>query len=210
MKDLMLVGNGGFSREVRWIIERINQISPTWNIIGVVDANTQPAEVIGDEYFLTDYNSELDVGIAIGNSFARRKLYELYKDNPYLHFPNIIDPSVLMSPKVSLGKGNIICANTVLTVDIELGNFNIINLDCTIGHDAVLKDFVTINPSVNVSGNVFVDSCVNIGTGSQIIQGKKIGMGTTIGAGAVVANDLPQKCTAVGVPAKPIKFYEEK
>ena len=53
----------------------------------------------------------------------------------YLEFPNIIDPSVQMSERITMGKGNIICAGNILTVDIALGDFNIINLDCTVGHD---------------------------------------------------------------------------
>ena len=31
---------------------------------------------------------------------------------------------------------------------------------------------------------------------------------TIVGAGAVVVKDIPAKCTAVGAPAKPIKFFE--
>lgn len=37
---------------------------------------------------------------------------------------------------------------------------------------------------------------------------EEIGDYTIVGAGAVVAKTLPAKCTAVGVPAKPIKFHE--
>ena len=45
-----------------------------------------------------------------------------------------------------------------------------------------------------------------MGTGSKIIQGLSVGMNTFVGAGAVVVRNLPPDCTAVGVPAKPIKI----
>ena len=49
---------------------------------------------------------------------------------------------------------------------------------------------------------------MEIGTGTQIIQGKNVGKESIVGAGAVVVRDIPEKCTAVGCPAKPIKFTE--
>lgn len=49
---------------------------------------------------------------------------------------------------------------------------------------------------------------ISVGTGSAIIQGIKIGNNTILGAGAVVVKDLPANCTAVGSPAKPIKFHK--
>jgi acetyltransferase-like isoleucine patch superfamily enzyme len=46
-----------------------------------------------------------------------------------------------------------------------------------------------------------------VGTGAQIINLVEIGENTIIGAGAVVSKSLPANCTAVGIPAKPIKFH---
>ena len=43
----------------------------------------------------------------------------------------------------------------------------------------------------------------------KIINQINIGNGTIIGAGALVHKDLPANCTAVGFPAKPIKFHNE-
>jgi UDP-perosamine 4-acetyltransferase len=43
-----------------------------------------------------------------------------------------------------------------------------------------------------------------LGTGTKVIQGLKIGKNTMIGAGAVVISDIPDNCTAVGVPARVI------
>jgi acetyltransferase-like isoleucine patch superfamily enzyme len=61
-------------------------------------------------------------------------------------------------------------------------------------------------PGVNISGEVTIDECVYIGTGAKIVNQVEIGEGTIVAAGAVVSKSLPAHCTAVGVPAKPIKF----
>ena len=111
---------------------------------------------------------------------------------------------------VTIGEGTIICAHTIITVNISIGEHVIINLDCTIGHDAIIEDYVTLYPSVNVSGFTHIGHAAELGVGMQIIQRKSIGDYSIVGAGAVVVKDIPAKCTAVGIPAKPIKFFEEQ
>ena len=209
MKDLVIVGDGGFAREVQWLVERINNRQATWNFNGFIDKDTSKDKVIGDDNFLLNYENEIYVAIAIGNSGIREGIYNTYSSNPNIKFANLIDPSVLLSDKIQFGKGNIICAGTILTVDITLGNCNIINLDCTNGHDAIIDNFVTVNPSVNISGNTHICSGCNIGTGTQIIQGLTVRKNTVLGAGAVVNKELPANCTAVGIPAKVIKIRED-
>lgn len=120
-------------------------------------------------------------------------------------FATLVDPSVLYSNSVKIGEGAIVCAGTIITVDVNIGDHVIVNLDCTIGHDAVIDDFVTIYPSVNVSGNVLIGECSELGTGTQIIQGKKVISNTIIGAGAIVVKDCIESGTYVGSPAKKIK-----
>ena len=126
----------------------------------------------------------------------------------HVHFATLIDPLAIISDRVQIGVGCIVCAGSILTVDITIGNHVIINLDCTLGHDVIIGDYVTVYPSVNISGNVEIGGEAELGTGTQIIQGKQIGKQSIIGAGAVVVKDIPEKCTAVGSPAKPIRFFE--
>ncbi len=209
MKKLVIVGNGGFAREVEWLVKKINAIKPTWEFLGFIDNVINSEEVVGNDDYIVNHKDELYVAIAIGTSGIREKIYKEYKKNSHIHFANLIDPNVIYSNRISLGEGSIICAGTILTVDISIGNCSIINLDCTVGHDVVMGDFVTINPGVNISGNVDLGSRCNIGTGTQIIQGLKIGMDTVVGAGAVVNKDLPANCTAVGIPARIIKIRED-
>lgn len=212
MKKLVIIGVGGFGREVAWLVERINMIKPTWELVGFVDDNESlHGNVISDYPVLGNCEwlskqDEIYAICAIGSSEVRKSIIEKLDE---IKFATVIDPSVIMSDRIKIGKGCIICTGTILTVDINIGSHVIINLDCTIGHDTIVKNFVTMNPSVNVSGNVVIGERVEIGTGCQIIQGLNIGEGTIVGAGAVVVKELPKYCTAVGNPAKIIKFHKE-
>ena len=69
--------------------------------------------------------------------------------------------------------------------------------------------YVTLYPSVNISGAATIGHAAELGTGMQIIHGKTIGDYSIVGAGAIVVKDIPARCTAVGCPARPIKFFEE-
>jgi len=212
MKDIVIIGAGGFGREVAWLIEDINKVNNEWNIVGFVDDDVSIQgtiingyKVIGDIEWLK--NQKLYVVSAIGNPVTKNKLMDKIK-NSNNSYPVLIHPSVVYSDKVKIGEGSIICAGCIITVNIKIGKHVIVNLNCTIGHDVILGDYTTILPNVSISGFVEVAQCVNIGTGTVIIQGLTIGQNTVIGAGAVVIKDLPRNCTAVGSPAKSIKFNE--
>ena len=58
-----------------------------------------------------------------------------------------------------------------------------------------------VHPGAKIARNVVIDPFTTIHNNVEI------GEGTIIGAGAVVAKSLPPNCTAVGIPAKPVKFH---
>lgn len=215
MNDLIIIGASGFGREVAWLVERINKTEAVWNLCGFLDDNEtlQGTCVNGYPVLGTTEDAgkfpEAFFVCAVGASRTRENIVSRVKQsNPAIRFATLIDPSVEKSDLVQIGEGTIICAHTIITVNISIGSHVIINLDCTIGHDAVLRDFVTLYPSVNVSGMTSIGRCAELGTGMQIIQGKAVGEYAIVGAGAIVVKDIPPKCTAVGSPAKPIKFFE--
>lgn len=216
MKQLIIIGASGFGREVAWLVERINKEKSTWEILGFLDDNENMKGEIVNGYPVLGTTEDVNLYAqafficAIGASRIREKIVKRIKTkNANIQFATLIDPTVEKSEIVNIGEGTIICANTIITVNISIGCHVIINLDCTIGHDAILQDYVTLYPSVNVSGMTNIGCAVELGTGMQIIQGKTIGEYSIIGAGAVVVKDIPARCTAVGSPAKPIKFNDE-
>ena len=209
MKDIIIIGAGGFGREVAWLIDDINKIKKTWNLLGFIDEDESQHgkelngyKVLGGFEYI-EGKRDLYYVCAIGNSSIRKKIVQEKCNN--LIAAKLIHPSVIMSQYTDIGDGCIICAGSILTVNLRLGNNVIVNLDCTIGHDVNIEDFVTVYPSVNISGNCVIGECSEIGTGTQIIQGKKIGERTIIGAGSVVVKNIDGNCTIVGVPGKKIK-----
>lgn len=215
MKDLIIIGAGGFGREAVWVAERINERTPEWNMLGFLDdSEAMQAQEVGgypvlgkltaaaaypDAYYLC----------AIGSSRVRERIVSRMQEIlPKVKYAVLIDPTVQMSKRVQIGEGTIVCAGSILTVDIVVGSHVLINLDCTVGHDSVISDFVTLFPSVNVSGMTQLGRCAELGTGTQMIPQKTIGAGAVIGAGSVVIKDIPENCTAVGSPCKPIKYFD--
>lgn len=76
----------------------------------------------------------------------------------------------------------------------------------TIGPLCSVAPFVTIGlntggPDVSFAGPT-IGKFVFIGTGAKILGPVSIGDNARIGANAVVLNDVPPDCTAVGVPAR--------
>ena len=210
MKDLVIIGAGGFGREVAWLVEDINAVDLQWNLLGFIDDDFSKEGITLNGYPVIGPLEKLPAKktifavCAVGATEAKKALVEKAAAAG-LRFANLIHPDVKMSKHIEMGCGNIICAGSILTVNILLGNHVIINLDCTVGHDSIINDYVTCAPSVNISGRVVIEEGCDIGTNAAIIQGKKIGKWSIIGAGAVVNRDIPSGCTAVGVPAKPVK-----
>jgi len=215
MKDIVIFGSGALGREVAMLLEQINGKSPLWNILGFCDDAVPGEKVIngypylGNIDFLLSIERHTAVVIAIGNPGARKRIHDKIISRN-LYFPTLIHPNVLMgNPEyVSIDEGTIITAGNIITVNIKIGKFVLINLTCTIGHDTIIGDYVSVMPGANISGTVRIADCVYIGTGAKIINNLEIGRNCIVGAGAVVSRSLPPDCTAVGVPAKAIKFHK--
>jgi sugar O-acyltransferase (sialic acid O-acetyltransferase NeuD family) len=207
MRDIVIIGAGGFGKEVAWLIEQINRVEKTWNLIGFVDDNNpvgsdiNGALILGPIDWLND--KKYAVVCSISDPSIRYKVVKA-QETTQNEFVNLIHPKVEWSDSVTVGTGTLICEGAKFTVNISIGSHVIIYHDSVICHDAMISDFCTILPSVNISGNVFVDTKSTFGTGSKVIQNLKIGSNVMVGAGSVVIRDVEDDFKVVGVPAKRI------
>lgn len=215
LKDIAIFGVGGFGRGVLALIENINNIEATYNIVGFFDDGHEKGEIIngfpvlGKTKDLNQWESELALVVGIGNPVIKKQIISKIT-NSKVYFPTLIHPSVIIcAPEfVKIGQGCIICAGCIINTNIEIGNFVALNFGCIVGHDVEIKDYAAFMPSGNISGEVTIGEGVYVGTGAKIINQLEIGEYTIVGAGAVVSKTLPARCTAVGVPANVIKIHE--
>jgi sugar O-acyltransferase (sialic acid O-acetyltransferase NeuD family) len=213
MKDIAIFGAGGFGREVKMLLNQINAIESSWNFIGFFDDGTEKEKIIngspvlGGIKELNNWQNPLAVVFAIGNPIIKKNIIKQVT-NKSIFYPILIHPNSIIGEMQynSIGEGSIITAGNILTINISIGCHVILNLSCTVGHDTIIGDYASFMPSVNISGEVNIAECVYVGTGVKIINQIEIGENTIIGAGAVVAKSLPSNCTAVGIPAKPVKY----
>ncbi len=213
MKDIVIIGGGGFGREVKCLIDDINNAKPqkVFNILGFIDdgikVNTEVHEykILGNIEYLKTLKKKPFVVFGIGHPDLKKKLRKQLEG---FVFPALIHPTVDTNGyNIIIGEGCIVCKGTFLTCDIFIEDFVTINLACTIGHDVIIKAFSSLMPSVNVSGEVIIENGVFIGTGVKIVNQLTVGQNSIIGAGGVISKSIPSNCTAVGIPAKPIKYH---
>ncbi len=214
MQDIVIVGAGGFGREVCQWIEDVNRARPTFRVLGFLDGDSarhghvsHDLPILGDLEWLAG-RPEIGAVIAVGSPAAKRKLAERARVHTEI-FPRVVHPRAIVGRFVEMGEGVIICPGTIVTTDIRLGRFVTLNIDLTIGHDAEIGDYCTLAPGIHVSGYAQIGEGTDVGTGATLVPSARIGRWSIVGAGAVVSSPLPDNCTAVGVPAKPIKTRAE-
>lgn len=216
LQKVVILGAGGFGREVLDVFDAVNQIDPIFDVIGfIVDSHYgKPGAFINDKPILGDLgwfqkNKDVKAICGIGEPHKRHEVVMRAK-RLGVNFCSIIHPGASLTRWVRIGEGTVITQGSILTNQIQLGDHVHINLDCTIGHDVVIEDFVTLSPGVHVSGNVALRRGCYIGTGSNIIENIAVGGWSIIGAGSTVITDIPDNTIVVGVPAKVIKTRENE
>jgi len=209
---IAVIGAGGNAREIRWLIDDINSIEPSYEFAGYVISDPGSPGRYDDRDNIVGAIDELyegrlaieAVAIGIGDPAVRYSIGErIAAELPAMVMPQLVHPSVVMdAPSCHLGSGTILSAGAILTVNITVENYAMINRACNIGHEAIVGVGVLINPLASISGGVVIGDRSLIGTSATVLQYVKVGDDATVGAGAVVTKDVSPGTTVVGVPAR--------
>ncbi len=193
---LFVIGAGGHAKVVVDCIEEENKY-----VISSVLDDKPPPHLGHYQVEQREPNNEyhsVNAIIAIGNPIHRKNISNQLKSN----FVMTIHPSAVVSKHAKIGEGCQVFATAVINAAAVIGKHCIVNTGAIIEHDCVLEDFVHVAPNATLGGGVKVGESSHIGMGASILQNITIGKNVTIGAGAVVTTNIPDNCTAVGIPAK--------
>lgn len=213
---IVVVGAGGFGREVVDIIETVNASAsqPVWDLLGVIDdalSDDNRSRLHGrsitylgsSDDFLGAGSRKVAYAVGIGSPLVRRTIADRF-DAAGHEGAVVIHPSVTMGARVGIGSGTVLCAGVRLTTNIAIGRHVHVNLNATIGHDTTVDDFVSLNPLASISGDCVIERDVLVGVGGIVLNGLRVGRGATIGGAACAVRDVAPGTTVVGVPAKPL------
>jgi sugar O-acyltransferase (sialic acid O-acetyltransferase NeuD family) len=206
--DLVIVGAGGFGREVLDVVEAMNSEHRVLNVLGYLDDDLKRdlvlvrgrgLDLLGPISLLKEIDAEYVIGI--GCSEVRRRIDD-FATKIGRQPATLVHPSATFGADVHLGRGSIICSHVSVTTNVRLGRHVQLHVNCTIGHDVVAGDYVTVLPGATVGGAVTLEEGATVGTNAAIIQGVSVGRMATIGAGAAVIRSVPEGLAFGGVPAR--------
>lgn len=210
-KEIIIIGASGHAQVCMDYLQLQGK-----NIAGFCDDNPElkgkwihGVPVLGSVHDYLDKLAYYDIFIGIGDNKVRKKVATMLDSRGIRFNINVIHPITMMSRGIEIGTGNFIAPGVVVKINTKIGNHVIINSNATISHDCIIGDYSQISPGCNITGNVTIEEGAFVGAGAVVIPGKVIGAYAVVGAGAVVINDIPPYCTAVGVPAKIIKHNRD-
>jgi len=212
MKDLVVIGAGGFGRELLSYIEDDN---PIFIFKGFLDDRYRFGSfastghmVIGSP--LTYVPARNDVFfVALGSPRERYAFSENLRDAHKGDFPSVIHPTARVSAHANLGnQGCIIGPRVGISVGVEIGCFTFVKELTVVGHDARIGNWCQINAHCTIAGGVTIGHFSIIHPNSVICRGAVIGERVVVAPGSVVYGRIPDGVTVLGNPAR--RFVVDK
>jgi sugar O-acyltransferase (sialic acid O-acetyltransferase NeuD family) len=206
MKELVIIGAGGFGRTVYWQCDADYGNGREWIIKGflddrkdVLDGFSVPKPVLGSPFEYKATPDEIYV-CALGEPRMRRK-YVAPLLAQGVEFINL-RTEVAYPASARLGDGIIFERKVHVGSDARIGSFVTILSMCVIGHDVTIGDYVEIGSFTFLGARAKIGNDVQIHPHSTILPGVTIGDRAVIGAGSVVIHNVEADTTVFGNPAK--------
>jgi sugar O-acyltransferase (sialic acid O-acetyltransferase NeuD family) len=198
--SVVVLGAGGHAKVV---ISTLHAAG--YDIVAVLDddATKHGSEIMGVKIVGTLMEAD-SLGyqcgiIAVGENATRKKISERVKNLEWL---TVVHPKAYVDPSVRLGEGTVVFAGAVIQAATVAGRHVIINTGATVDHDCVLGDFVHVAPGSHLAGEVEIGEGALLGLSSGAIPGICVGAWAIVGAGGIVVDDVPERATVIGIPAR--------
>ena len=209
MKDIIVVGAGGFGRELAEYVLDVAGRQSGIRLKGFLDDDpSKPGEigrvlsveVIGDTRSYAIHGNDRFL-ISLGDPELRKLLSERLAERGGVFF-TLIHPAAHVASTATVGAGCIIGPFAHLGSNARLGEHVLLNLHAAAGHDTQIGSYSVLSPYSVANGGSVIEERVFFGTHAVVTPNKKVGCQSRIAAGAVVYRDVPGLSLATGNPAR--------
>lgn len=210
-QPLVIIGCGGFGREVHALVEALNRVQESYEVLGFVDDRPAVADlariadlgakVVGTVADLSRWHNPVNAVIAIGSAADRVAVDNALRGSR-VEWAVLVHPDATIGSHIRLMEGTVVAAGARLSTNITIGRHVHVDQNAAVGHDCVIGDFARLNPQTCISGAVTIGAGGLIGAAATVLQGLRVGEDSTVGAGAVVTRDVAPGATVKGVPAR--------
>lgn len=206
MRKVLIIGAGGYGRELLQWIKDINAIKTTWEIAGFLDNDLNALDGVECDFSVigrvTDWQPKEneDFALALGSPATKEKVAVMMKERG-AHFPPIIHPTATLTPFSHYGEALVMFPYSKLSVNSTVGDFVTI-LSSGIGHDVYVGDYSTVSGMCSILRNVTIGKRVFVAAGVSVAQDVRVGDDAYLGLGSVVLKDVPNGMKTFGNPAR--------
>ncbi len=206
---MIVIGAKGHAREVLDILRVTSQKDK----ILFFDNITKylPNETFYDHYIIKTIDEAEKIlktnpkfCLALGGSFIRNKLYNLFLSLGGIPV-DVISPESKISTLAKVGNGLNMMAFSSILGNAIVGDGTLINAYASIHHDVHIGEFCEISPGARILGNCKIGKRCIIGSNAVILPGCEIVDDVVIGAGSVVTKNIISSGVYIGAPIFKIK-----
>ncbi|NDJ26732.1 transferase [Campylobacter sp. MIT 12-8780] len=185
MNKLILVGSGGFAKELYQYLQNTDH-----EILGYIDKQKSAfyeLSYLGDEESIhQSFFKEASFLLGIGQVELRASIIAKLKARG-ANFFSFIHSSAIVASDALLGEGVVLCPNSMLNAGAQLEDFVLLNIyasvahDCVVGENSILCPYATLNGEAKTGKNCF------LGTGASLLPKARLGNNCVLSAGVMLS-----------------------
>jgi sugar O-acyltransferase (sialic acid O-acetyltransferase NeuD family) len=205
-RRLFIVGAGGFGRELEGHLERVPAEQRKWEIAGFLDDDPAVLDGYPSSYGVVgpvkgfEFRTDDLAILAVAKPATKKAIFESLL--PKVELFTFVAPDANIGKFVRIGRGCIIGPRVIIGPNVTIGDGVFVNSASMIGHDVTIGSYASFMANNNIAGNCKIGAQVYAASSVTVIPDRVVCDGAYIGAGSIVIQDIKERRTVFGNPAK--------